>query len=159
MVVPPSDGSDGDSAISRRLVGPDGRYINRDVLVEPGYNLGDSEGSRGFVRFAKEYSFALMPTTSAAEVVSTMAILMETWNEIHAGRFLERPSGNDDKESERVPVSKTDALIVAMKCFFGLRKAAKKQGPKWMHLLLDPTDQSVVDAFWKDNNDAVAAAK
>jgi hypothetical protein len=158
MVVPPSNSTDR-AATFHRLLEQNGRYTNHDVLVEPEHNLGDGEGSRAFVQFAKEYSFALANTKSIAKVVSRVALVMEVWNKYNTGRFLERRSEKGEEESERVVASKTDALMVAVKCFFGLRKAATKQGPGWMRKLVNPADQSVVDAFWKDNNDAVAAAK
>jgi hypothetical protein len=174
MVVPPSNSSD-EHAEARATIFPPSLYTYHDVLIEPGYRLKDSEGSRAFVRFAKKYSCSLMATISFEEVVCIVATLMEIWNEWNRGRFLERPPAGSNEESEWVEVlelppagsneesewveaSKTAVTTVAVKTFVGLRKVAKKLGPTGPLLLVNPADETVIDAFWKDNNDAVAAA-
>jgi hypothetical protein len=56
---------DEDAVAPAAMIFPCSFYTNHDVLIEPGYRLGDSEGSRAFVRFAKKCSCSLTATRSS----------------------------------------------------------------------------------------------
>jgi hypothetical protein len=157
MVVPPSIArSEGTAAPAAMIL--EARHItNRDVLIEPGNRLSDCEGSRAFVLYLKGYSFGIVRLHSTKEAVQIIALVMKIWYKYERGRFLERLSHGSNDGSEWVVLSKINAVKAAVRCFAALSKAALKMGPSLL-LLADPSDESVLEEFWKHNNAVLAAA-
>jgi hypothetical protein len=126
-------------------------YTYHDVLVEHGNELCDSEGSRAFVRFARKFLGQFIAERSPKELVRLVKTLLIVWKYKNKGYFRVR---REEDESEWVVAKNDKAMRAALKCFVGLREAAKKVGATWP-ILGDPADESIVDTFWNDNNAAL----
>jgi hypothetical protein len=124
------------------------RYTHHEVLLD-GHDFLDSEGSRAFVHFLKKFILPFGATRSSKEALSLVIHLVKAWEVTNKGNFRERRPEGSTEGPEWVVASNSMVVRAASKCFAGLCKAVKKVRAT-RRVLLDSTDESVLDAFWND---------